>query len=94
MFGIALGAVMAVWEGKWPDRVLSMFALLLYSTPGFWIGLMTLILFSVQLDWLPSGKQHHHRCRSHWLGLRRGYAVSRYFASAGIKQLFHCDLRS
>lgn len=53
--GIALGAVMAVWAGKWPDRVLSLLALLLYSTPGFWIGLMTLILFSVQLDWLPSG---------------------------------------
>lgn len=53
--GIALGAVMAVWAGKWPDRLLSLLALLLYSTPGFWIGLMTLILFSVQLDWLPSG---------------------------------------
>lgn len=53
--GIALGAVMAVWAGKWPDRLLSLLALLLYSTPGFWIGLMALILFSVQLDWLPSG---------------------------------------
>ncbi|MCW2474926.1 MULTISPECIES: ABC transporter permease [unclassified Symbiopectobacterium] len=55
VLGIALGAVMAVWAGKWPDRLLSLLALLLYSTPGFWIGLMTLILFSVQLDWLPSG---------------------------------------
>ncbi|MGL9736313.1 MAG: ABC transporter permease [Symbiopectobacterium sp.] len=54
VFGIALGAVMAVWVGKWPDHVLSLFALLLYSTPGYWIGLMTLILFSIQLDWLPS----------------------------------------
>lgn len=55
VLGIALGAVMAVWAGKWPDRLLSLLALLLYSTPGFWIGLMTLIIFSVQLDWLPSG---------------------------------------
>ncbi|ACS85604.1 ABC transporter permease [Musicola paradisiaca] len=53
--GIALGAVMAVWAGKWPDRLLSLLALLLYSTPGFWVGLMALILFSVQLDWLPGG---------------------------------------
>ncbi|RLM25905.1 ABC transporter permease [Brenneria alni] len=53
--GILLGAAMAAWAGKWPDRLLSLFALLLYSTPGFWIGLMALILFSVHLDWLPSG---------------------------------------
>ncbi|KAA9001369.1 ABC transporter permease [Affinibrenneria salicis] len=53
--GITLGTVMAIWAGKWPDRLLSLLALLLYSTPGFWIGLMALILFSVHLDWLPSG---------------------------------------
>ncbi|MEC5319891.1 ABC transporter permease [Brenneria populi subsp. brevivirga] len=55
IIGVALGTVMAVWAGKWPDRLLSLLALLLYSTPGFWIGLMALILFSVHLDWLPSG---------------------------------------
>jgi peptide/nickel transport system permease protein len=53
--GIVLGAVMAVWEGKWPDRLLSLVALLLYSTPAFWIGLMALVVFSVWLGWLPSG---------------------------------------
>jgi len=55
VIGISLGVVMAAWAGKWPDRLLSLLALLLYSTPGFWIGLMALILFSVHLDWLPSG---------------------------------------
>jgi peptide/nickel transport system permease protein len=53
--GVALGAVMAHWAGKWPDRVLSVLALLFYSTPGFWIGLLAIILFAVQLGWLPSG---------------------------------------
>jgi peptide/nickel transport system permease protein len=46
---------MATWAGKWPDRLLSLAALLLYSTPGFWIGLMALVVFSVWLGWLPSG---------------------------------------
>jgi peptide/nickel transport system permease protein len=55
MVGVALGAVMAHWAGKWPDRVLSVLALLFYSTPGFWIGLLAIILFAVQLGWLPSG---------------------------------------
>jgi peptide/nickel transport system permease protein len=53
--GIALGAVMASFVGRWPDRVLSLAALLLYSTPGFWLGLMAIILLSVQLGWLPPG---------------------------------------
>ncbi len=53
--GIVLGAAMAHWAGRWPDRVLSVFALLFYSTPGFWIGLLAIVLFSVRLGWLPSG---------------------------------------
>ncbi|CAD6528570.1 Glutathione transport system permease protein GsiC [Paraburkholderia hiiakae] len=53
--GVVLGAVMAHWAGKWPDRVLSVGALLFYSTPGFWIGLLAIVLFAVRLGWLPSG---------------------------------------
>ncbi len=53
--GVTSGAFMAVYAGKWPDRLLSLLALLLYSIPGFWIGLMALVLFSVHLGWLPSG---------------------------------------
>ncbi len=56
--GILCGAIMATWVNKWPDRLLSLIALLLYSMPGFWIGLMALLLFSVQLGWLPSGGSH------------------------------------
>lgn len=54
LMGIVLGSVMAAWAGKWPDRVLSVFVLLLYSMPGFWVGLMAIVLFSVKLGWLPS----------------------------------------
>ena len=53
--GLALGTVMASFVGRWPDRLLSLAALLLYSTPGFWLGLMAIILLSVQLGWLPPG---------------------------------------
>jgi peptide/nickel transport system permease protein len=53
--GIVIGVAMASWAGKWPDRVLSFFALLLYSMPGFWLALMAIVLFSVKLGWLPSG---------------------------------------
>ena len=52
--GIAAGVVMASKVGRWPDRALSLIVLLLYSTPGFWIGLVAVVLFSVSLGWLPS----------------------------------------
>lgn len=53
--GVLLGSLMASRVGRWSDRVLSVFALLLYSTPSFWLGLMSVVLFSVHLGWLPTG---------------------------------------
>jgi peptide/nickel transport system permease protein len=54
ILGIIVGSVMAAWAGRWPDRVLSVVVLLFYSMPGFWVGLMAIVLFSVHLGWLPS----------------------------------------
>lgn len=53
--GVLLGSLMASRVGRWSDRVLSVLALLLYSTPSFWLGLMSVVLFSVHLGWLPTG---------------------------------------
>jgi len=53
--GIVLGWIMAIFANKWPDRLLTAIVLLLYSAPGFWIGLMAIVLFSAHLGWLPSG---------------------------------------
>jgi peptide/nickel transport system permease protein len=53
--GILLGWIMAVFANKWPDRLLTAIVLFLYSTPGFWVGLMAVVLFSARLGWLPSG---------------------------------------
>lgn len=52
--GVTLGVLMAEYAGRLPDRLLSLLNLLLYSTPGFWIGLLLILLFSVQLGWLPA----------------------------------------
>jgi peptide/nickel transport system permease protein len=55
LLGLFVGAVMAVFAGRLPDRLLSILSLLFYSTPGFWVGLMLIVVFSVNLGWLPSG---------------------------------------
>ena len=54
ILGVLAGWVMAIYVGRWPDRVLQVVVLVFYSTPGFWIGLMAIVLFSVKLGWLPS----------------------------------------
>ncbi|MQB40989.1 ABC transporter permease [Rhizobium sp. ICMP 5592] len=53
--GLILGSLMASFAGRIPDRLISIVSLLFYSIPGFWIGLMLILLFSVTLGWLPSG---------------------------------------
>ncbi|TRL30803.1 ABC transporter permease [Rhizobium straminoryzae] len=53
--GVIFGALMAQFSGRLPDRLLSIGSLLFYSVPGFWIGLMLILMFSVKLGWLPSG---------------------------------------
>jgi peptide/nickel transport system permease protein len=55
LIGIGAGVVMARFADRLPDRLLSVLALLFYSIPGFWIGLMLIVVFSVWLGWLPSG---------------------------------------
>ena len=52
--GIILGTLAGVRAGKWSDTLLTVVSLLLYATPVFWLGLMLVLLFSVQLDWLPA----------------------------------------
>lgn len=54
VIGIAFGALMSAFYARWPDRVLSVVAIVFYSVPSFWIGLMMIVLFSIILGWLPS----------------------------------------
>jgi peptide/nickel transport system permease protein len=54
VLGIAVGAVMAMWRNRWPDRVLNALCTLLYSAPGFCVAILVVLVFSVRLGWLPS----------------------------------------
>ncbi|HWK95490.1 MAG TPA: ABC transporter permease [Pseudolabrys sp.] len=55
VIGSTLGILMALFSGSWIDRGLSIVAVLFYSTPSFWIGLMLIVVFAAHLGWLPSG---------------------------------------
>src|SRR6188508_40014 len=51
--GITAGVISAVKKDTWWDYAANVFALWGLSTPNFWLGIMLIFLFSVQLGWLP-----------------------------------------
>ena len=52
--GIPAGIVSAVGRGTAWDYAANVFALWGLSTPNFWLGILMILLFSVQLGWLPA----------------------------------------
>ena len=55
VLGVILGIVAGVYKDRWPDRIIKTFSLILASTPVFWIGLLVLMVFAVELQWFPLG---------------------------------------
>lgn len=53
--GSLLGIVAGARPGSFRDRALSIGSLALYAVPGFWLGLVLIVVFSVELRWLPLG---------------------------------------
>ena len=52
--GIPLGIISAVKQYSLIDSVAMLFAMIGISMPSFWLGLLLILFFSVELGWLPS----------------------------------------
>ena len=57
--GIPLGILSAVKRGTMWDVVGRTFALFGQALPPFWLGIMLILIFAVNLDWLPAGTRGH-----------------------------------
>jgi peptide/nickel transport system permease protein len=55
LIGVASGIIAALRQNTWVDQVAMMIAMLGISIPNFFLGLLMIIFFAVQLGWLPSG---------------------------------------
>lgn len=51
--GFVLGVAAGTYRGSVLDQGIRIYAYVLASTPAFWIGMLLLVIFAVQLGWLP-----------------------------------------
>lgn len=56
LFGIALGIFSAVKQYSRWDKSITLGSLVIYSIPGFWLALMLVLVFSVNLGWFPTSQ--------------------------------------
>lgn len=55
VIGVPIGILAAVRRGSIPDLLARLVALVGQAMPNFWLGLLLIFIFSVQLGWLPTG---------------------------------------
>ncbi len=74
--GSLLGIVAGAKPHSKRDRLLSVTSLALYAVPGFWLGLVLIVIFGVTLRWLPIGGLE--TIASGKTGLARAADISRH----------------
>jgi peptide/nickel transport system permease protein len=59
VLGIPLGILAAVRRGTAVDRLVMSFAVFGFAMPNFFLGILLILLFTMQLQWLPSSGATH-----------------------------------
>jgi peptide/nickel transport system permease protein len=52
--GLTLGILAALYANRFGDRVILVYVALAQSTPNFWLAVVLVLVFSIQLQWLPA----------------------------------------
>ena len=55
VLGFAMGVIAGAFRGRLVDRLIKGYCFVLASTPTFWLGLVFLMIFAVNLGWFPLG---------------------------------------
>ncbi|SFZ86509.1 peptide/nickel transport system permease protein [Devosia enhydra] len=58
VLGIPVAIISALYPNSWIDRILSGWSALALGVPTFWLGILLILLFAVQLRWLPSASTY------------------------------------
>jgi peptide/nickel transport system permease protein len=84
--GLLLGITSALRSGSWIDRLASVFALFGQAAPPFFVALLLIRLFSVQLGWLPTGGH------GTWRHLVLPVIALAWYSAAGIARLTRANM--
>ncbi|MBW2146667.1 MAG: ABC transporter permease [Deltaproteobacteria bacterium] len=58
LVAVPIGVISAVREGSWLDRSITVVVFVGFAIPAFWLALLLMILFGVNLGWLPISGIH------------------------------------
>jgi peptide/nickel transport system permease protein len=58
LFGIPVAIGSALFQRSWLDRALSGWSALAMGVPTFWLGILLILLFAVNLHWLPAASAY------------------------------------
>jgi peptide/nickel transport system permease protein len=53
VFGCVIGILSAYYRGKFFEKLTTIFVFLGYSLPKYWIAILCMLIFGIQLGWLP-----------------------------------------
>ena len=82
VIGIAIGALAAIKQYSLFDYVTTTLAVLGNSLPSFWIGMILIWLFAVQLGWLPTGQMESFNSKDPvWLDRLKHYILPVFVTS-------------
>lgn len=90
VFGVAVGVLSAAWRGTWLDRTSIVVSLLGVSMPDFWMAILVVLVFAVQLQWFPAfgvGGLAFLILPAAVLGIRASAAVARLTRSSMLEVL-------
>ena len=66
ILGVPVAVLGALTQGRWIDRWLSGWSALALGLPTFWLGILLILLFAVELRWLPSASAYVPLWRDPW----------------------------
>ncbi|MBM3732675.1 MAG: ABC transporter permease [Acidimicrobiia bacterium] len=53
LIALPLGTLAALFKDRWPDRVISVFAIAGLAVPSFWFGMIIILVLLWNLNWIP-----------------------------------------
>ncbi len=97
LFGVGAGMLAAAFKGSWIDAATMAIAILGVSLPGFWLGLMLILLFAVQFGWFPvsgAATWRHLVLPAVTLGVLTSGILARMTRSSLLEELSHDYVRT